>query len=241
MAEMNAYLCEFIGTAFLVLLGDGVCMGATLKKSGFQGAGATFIAIGWGLAVMVPAFCFGYSGASFNPCLTFALAAAGKFPWNAVPGYVVAQMLGGFVGASLLSLLYKKHLDAQEEAGNTTLGVYCTSPAIKNLPLNLLAEAVATFVLVFTICAIPKEASGLSSFPVFAIIMACGMSFGGLTGYAMNPARDLSPRLAHALFRRHDRNGSNWRYAWVPVAGPLAGGVAGALLAKVLPFIPFMK
>lgn len=232
---MNYYLCELVGTMFLVLLGDGVCMNVTLNKSGFKGSSTTVIAIGWGLAVMVPAFCFGYSGASFNPCLTIALAVIGKFDWALVPGYVVAQMIGGFLGAALLSILWKQHLDDHEAAGESTLGVYATGPSIPNPVMNVFQEGIATAVLVFTILGIPGEPA-LGTFPVFCIIMACGMSFGGLTGYAMNPARDLSPRIAHAIFRSGDKGGNNWGYAWVPVVGPLWGGIAGALLWQVLPF-----
>lgn len=229
---MQAYLCEFIGTAMLVLLGDGVCMSATLNKSGFKGSNSVYITIGWGLAVMVPAFMFGYSGASFNPVLTIALAVVGNFAWAQVPGYIVAQMLGGFVGASLLSLVYKDHLDATEKEGGSTLGCYCTAPSIPNAPMNVLQEACATFVLVFAILAIPG-AYALPNFAVFGIIMACGMSFGGLTGYAMNPARDLSPRIAHAVWRKGD---NNWGYSWIPVVGPLLGALCAGLLWKVVPF-----
>jgi len=231
---MQAYLCEFIGTAMLVLLGDGVCMNVSLNKSGFKGSSTTLIAIGWGLAVMVPAFMFGYSGASFNPVLTIALAVVGNFDWALVPGYIVAQMLGGFVGAAVLSLVYKDHLDATEKEGGSTLGVYACGPSIPNTPMNVLQEAVATFVLVFAILAIPSGYA-LPNFAVFGIIMVCGMSFGGLTGYAMNPARDLSPRIAHAIFRKNDKN-NNWGYAWVTVVGPLCGALVAGLLWKVVPF-----
>jgi len=229
---MQAYLCELIGTAMLVLLGDGVCMNVSLNKSGFKGSSTTIIGIGWGLAVMVPAFMFGYSGASFNPVLTIALAVVGNFAWAEVPGYIIAQMLGGFIGASVLSLVYKDHLDATEKEGGSTLGVYCTGPSIPNPPMNVLQEACATFVLVLAILAIPSNYA-LPNFAVFGIIMACGMSFGGLTGYAMNPARDLSPRIAHAVWRKGD---NNWGYAWIPVVGPLIGALVAGLLWKVVPF-----
>lgn len=232
---MQLYLCEFIGTAMLVLLGDGVCMNVSLSKSGFKGSSTTVIAIGWGLAVMVPAFMFGYSGASFNPVLTVALAVAGLFDWALVPGYIIAQMLGGFLGAAVLSLVYKNHLDAHEAEGGSTLGVYCTGPSIPNAPMNVLQEAISTFVLVFAILAIPANYA-LPNFAVFGIIMCCGMSFGGTTGYAMNPARDLSPRIAHAVFRKGD---NNWGYAWIPVVGPLLGALVAALVWKVVPFFHF--
>lgn len=232
--DFNAYLCELVGTMFLVLLGDGVCMNVNLNKSGFKGSSTTVIAIGWGLAVMVPAFVFGYSGASFNPVLTIALACIGKFAWVNVPGYVIAQMIGGFLGAALLSLLYKDHLDATEKEGISTLGCYACGPSIPNTGMNILQEAAATFVLVFTILGIPGEPA-LGTFPVFCIIMCCGMSFGGLTGYAMNPARDLSPRLAHAVFRPNGGD-NNWGYAFVPVVGPLIGAVCAAFAWQLLPF-----
>ncbi len=231
---MSAYLAEFVGTMMLILLGDGVVANATLEKSGMKGAGAVQITFAWGLAVLLPAFIFGAaSGAHFNPALTIALAADGGFAWALVPGYCLAQMAGAFCGALLVYLLYKGQFDATENAG-TILGCFATRPAVPNLPRNLLSEIVGTFVLVFAvkgIANVPNLAGGLNYIFVFAVIVAIGMSLGGLTGYAINPARDLGPRLAHAVLPIKGKGASNFRYALIV---PLFGPVIGALLAVAL-------
>lgn len=184
------YLCEFLGTMMLILLGDGVVANVTLNKSGMKGAGSIQITIAWGLAVMVPAFIFGKaSGASFNPALTIALAAGGMFDWALVPGYVIAQILGGIVGGVLVYILFKDHFDATEDPG-TKLGVFSTGPSIPNTVRNIVQEAIATFVLVFAICGlgqVPELNDGVGKLLVFGIIVSIGMSLGGLTGYALNP------------------------------------------------------
>lgn len=236
---MLPYLAEFIGTALLVLLGDGVCANVNLNKSGMKGGGTVHITLGWAAAVMIPAFIFGAaSGASFNPALTIALAADGSFDWAMVPGYVVAQMAGGFVGAWLVWLLFKKQFDAEEDAG-TILGVFSTGPSIPNTGWNIVSEAIATFILVFAIKGMGQVVgmNGLQgNIAVFAIIMACGMSTGGTTGYAMNPARDLGPRLAHACLPIPNKGGSNWGYAIVPVVGPIVGALLAVGLYAVIPW-----
>jgi glycerol uptake facilitator protein len=199
---MLPYIAEFLGTMILIILGDGVVANVTLNKSGMKGAGPIQITFAWGLAVLIPAFIFGAaSGASFNPALTLALAIDGSFAWSLVPGYILAQFLGAFVGGCIVWLLFKDQFDATEEKG-TKLGVFCTGPSVKNVPLNILSEAVGTFILVFAIKGIGNVtglAGGVDKLFVFGIIVAVGMSLGGLTGYAINPARDLGPRLAHAL------------------------------------------
>ena len=199
---MTPYIAEFVGTMMLILLGDGVVANVTLNKSGMKGAGSIQITFAWGLAVLVPAFIFGAaSGAHFNPALTIALAVGGSLAWSMVPGYIIAQMAGAFLGACLVFILFKEQFDATEDAG-TKLGVFSTGPSVPNLPLNILSEAVGTFVLVFAIkglAQVPDLADGTGKFLVFAIIVSVGMSLGGLTGYAINPARDLGPRLAHAV------------------------------------------
>lgn len=194
----------------LIMLGDGVVANVTLNKSGMKGAGSIQITIAWGLAVMIPAFIFGAaSGASFNPALTLALAADGSFPWSQVPGYIAAQFAGAFVGAIIVWLAFREHFEATDDPG-TKLGVFSCGPSIPNLPMNILAEAVATFVLVFAIKGLPAEApAGVGNLLVFGIIVSCGMSFGGLTGYAMNPARDLGPRLAHTILPISGKGDSN--------------------------------
>ena len=238
---MLPYIAEFVGTAILIILGDGVVANVTLSKSGMKGAGSIQITFAWGLAVLIPAFIFGAaSGAHFNPALTIALAAIGKFSWAMVPGYIIAQILGAFCGACIVYLLFKDQFDATEEAG-TKLGVFSTGPAVRDIPRNILSEAVGTFVLVFAILGIGNVTGagsiGLNYLLVFGIIVAVGMSLGGLTGYAINPARDLGPRLAHAILPIKGKGDSNWSYGLiVPIIGPILGGLAGALLYKVIPW-----
>ena len=230
------YLCEFLGTMMLILLGDGVVANVTLNKSGMKGAGSIQITIAWGLAVMVPAFIFGKaSGASFNPALTIALAAGGMFDWALVPGYVIAQILGGIVGGVLVYILFKDHFDATEDPG-TKLGVF----SIPNTVRNIVQEAIATFVLVFAICGlnqVPELNDGVGKLLVFGIIVSIGMSLGGLTGYALNPARDLGPRIAHAILPIKGKGSSNFKYGLiVPIFGPIIGGLLAVLLYNVIPW-----
>ena len=228
-------LFEFIGTAVLVLFGDGVVASNCLKKSKGENGGWVVVTIAWGLAVMLGVFIAGpYSGAHLNPAVTLGLAAAGTFGWNLVVPYIVAQMLGGFVGAVLVYAFYKDHYDATDDAA-AKLGTFCTAPAIRNYGRNLFSELLGTFVLVFVILALATEGNtsemgmgALGAFPVAMLIVALGMSLGGTTGYAINPARDLSPRVAHALLPIKGKGPSDWAYAWVPVVGPVAGGLLAA-------------
>ena len=230
---MQAYLAEFIGTMFLVILGDGVCCNVNLNKSGMKGAGTVHILIGWGMAVMVPAFCFGaMSGAHFNPAVTIGVALRGGMPWAQVPGYIVAQMLGGFCGAAILMVLYGDHIKATDDDA-TIRGCFCTGPSIRNTVLNFLSEFVATFVLVFTLASIPGDAgaSGVSWVLVYGVIVACGASFGGLTGYAMNAARDSAPRFAYqVLGPNKGKKDPDWAYGWIPAVAPICGGIVASLL-----------
>ena len=236
---MLPYIAEFIGTFILILLGDGVVANATLTKSGMKGAGPVQITLAWGLAVMLPAFIIGRaSGAHFNPALTLALAVDGSMAWSMVPGYVTAQFAGAFTGAVLVYVLFKNQFDATEEQG-TKLGVFCTSPSIPDLGRNLLSEAVGTFVLVFAIKGLGQVEGlvpGADKLLVMGIIVSIGMSLGGLTGYAINPARDLGPRLAHSILPIKDKGSSNWGYAIVPLIGPVIGAVAAVLLYGVIPW-----
>ena len=222
------YLCEFLGTMMLILLGDGVVANVTLNKSGMKGAGSIQITIAWGLAVMVPAFIFGEaSGASFNPALTIALAVGGMFDWALVPGYVIAQILGGVVGGVLVYILFKDHFDATEDPG-TKLGVFSTGPSIPNTGRNIVQEAIATFVLVFAICGlnqVPELNAGVGKLLVFGIIVAIG------------PARDLGPRIAHAILPIKGKGSSNFKYGLiVPIFGPIIGGIVAVLLYNVIPW-----
>ncbi len=231
---MTPYIAEFVGTMMLILLGDGVVANVTLNKSGMKGAGSIQITFAWGLAVLVPAFIFGAaSGAHFNPALTIALAVDGSLAWSMVPGYIIAQMAGAFLGACLVFILFKEQFDATEDAG-TKLGVFSTGPSVPNLPLNILSETVGTFVLVFAIkglAQVPDLADGTGKFLVFAIIVSVGMSLGGLTGYAINPARDLGPRLAHAVLPIKGKGSSNFGYGLVvPIIGPIIGAIVAVLL-----------
>ena len=230
-------LFEFVGTAILVLFGDGVVASTVLKKSKGENGGWIVITMAWGLAVMLGVFIAGpYSGAHLNPAVTLGLAAAGTFSWALVLPYIVAQMLGGFLGAVLVYLYYKDHYDVTDDPA-AKLSTFCTIPAIRNYGRNLFSEIVGTFVLVFVILALsmqnnlPEVGMGsLGAFPVAMLIVALGMSLGGTTGYAINPARDLAPRLAHALLPIKGKGSSDWAYWWVPVLGPIIGGFLAAVL-----------
>ncbi|MBR5043615.1 MAG: aquaporin family protein [Bacteroidales bacterium] len=236
MELLTKCLFELVGTFVLILLGDGVVACTTLKKSKGFGGGWVVITLGWGLAVMCGVFIAGpYSGAHLNPAVTLGLAVAGKFAWAEVLPYIVAQMLGGFIGALAVYLFYKDHFDATEEP-DSKLGVFCTMPAVRNDWRNFFCEALASWLLVFVILVFstaentPMVGMGsLGAFPVTCLIMAIGMSLGGATGYAINPARDLAPRVAHAILPIKGKRDSGWSYSWVPVAGPLAGGALAAL------------
>lgn len=243
---IEKYIFEFIGTMVLTLLGDGVCAAASLDKSKAKGAGWVVISMGWGFAVMVGVFIAGsVSGAHLNPAVSIGCALAGTMEWSAVPGYVIAQMLGGFAGAALVWLFYKDHYDATEDP-DTKLGTFCTMPAIEGHKVrNFFCETVATWLLVFVILVFGVDANvptldaaghhlhigmgELGAIPVTCLIMAIGMSLGGATGYAINPARDLAPRLAHAILPIKGKRDSGWAYSWVPVAGPIFGAALAAL------------
>lgn len=236
---MLPYIAELIGTMMLILLGDGVVANVTLNKSGMKGGGSIQITCAWGLAVMLPAFIFGASsGAHFNPALTIALATEGSIGWNLVPGYILAQFAGAFLGGCLVYILFKEQFDATQDAG-VKLGVFSTGPSVPNFPINLLSEIIGTFVLVFAIKGLGQIrdlAPGVDKILVFGIIVSIGMSLGGLTGYAINPARDIGPRIAHALLPIKDKGSSNWGYAIVPLLGPIIGGLAAVLLYEAVPW-----
>ena len=236
MTLFTQCLFEFLGTLVLVLLGDGVCAGNSLAKTKGQGGGWVVITLAWGFAVMCGVFIAGpYSGAHLNPAVSIGLAIASKFAWSAVPGYVLAQMLGGFCGAVLVYLFYKDHYDATEDP-DTKLGTFCTMPAIPNKARNFFCEFLGTWLLVFVILMFAtKENTAtvglgtLGAFPVTALIMAIGMSLGGTTGYAINPARDFSPRCAHAILPIKGKRDSGWGYSWIPVIAPICGAAFAAL------------
>lgn len=240
---MSPYLAEFIGTALLVLLGDGVVANVVLARSKGFNSGWIVIATGWGLAVALAAYTVGtISGAHLNPAVTLALASIGNFSAAKVPGYIAAQFAGAFTGAILVWLAYLPHWKVTEDKA-AKLGVFCTAPGIRDPLSNVLCEAIGTGVLVFGALAIPSTtnlagpgwATGFGPLLVGLLVFAIGLSLGGPTGYAINPARDLGPRLAHALLPIAGKgSGSDWGYAWIPVVGPIAGGLAGACLHRLL-------
>lgn len=233
---MTAFLGELIGTMVLIILGGGVCAGVTLKKSLAQNAGWMVVTMGWGLAVAVGAYAVGsISGAHLNPAVTLALAFNGSFPWEQVPSYIAAQMIGAFLGAVVVFLHYLPHWKETEDTG-AKLGVFATGPAIYHPFANLLSEIIGTFILVFGILAIGanKFTDGLNPFIVGFLVVSIGLSLGGTTGYAINPARDLGPRLAHFFLPIPGKGKSNWRYAWIPVVGPVLGGSLGGMFYHVI-------
>lgn len=230
------YLSEFVATAVLILLGDGVVAGVLLGRSKAANAGWSVITWAWGLAVLMGIFIAGpISGAIMNPALTIALASIDKLSWDLVPGFIAAQMGGAFAGAVLVYLTYLAHWRDTDDPA-LKLAVFCTAPAIRNLPANVLTEIIGAFVLVFVVLAVGTNtlAPGLGPLGVGLLVVVIGMSLGGPTGYAINPARDLGPRIAHALLPIPGKGGSDWGYAWVPVVGPIIGALLGALLFKVM-------
>jgi glycerol uptake facilitator protein len=223
-------LAEFLGTAFLILLGDGVVANVTLNKSGMKGAGSIQITLAWGLAVLMPVICYGaISGAHFNPAVSIGLAIAGKFEWALVVPYIIAQVLGGCLGGIIVYFFFKQQFDATEDPA-TKLGVFSTAPSVRHTLNNFFCEVVGTFVLVFVILMNRDSGaatSGVASLFTFGLIVAIGMSLGGTTGYAINPARDAGPRLAHMIVLPKDNH--NWSYGWIPVVAPIVGGAVAAL------------
>lgn len=241
---MSPFFAELIGTMFLILLGAGVVANVILKGTKGFGGGWIVITTGWALAVFVGVVIAGpYSGAHLNPAVSIALAMAGKFDWNAVPMYILAQLLGAMLGAFLAWLIYRDHFNTTSDP-DTQLAVFSTGPAIRNTTFNLLSEIIGTFVLIFVVFYFtdaeikgPKTPIGLGSLgalPVAFLVWAIGLSLGGTTGYAINPARDLGPRIIHALLPIKQKGSSNWKYAWIPVVGPIIGAVLAALLYKLL-------
>lgn len=228
---MTHYYAEFFGTMLLILLGDGVVANVCLSKTKGNNSGLIVIAFGWAFAVGVPAFIFGpASGASFNPALTISLAVIGNLSWSVVPGYIIAELLGGFAGGVLVWLMYFPHWEATEDKA-AKLAVFATGPAIKHTAANFFSEFLGTFVLVFSLLGVAQTEMAPGFGPLIAsfIILVIGLSLGGTTGYAINPARDLGPRIAHAICPIAGKGHSDWSYAWIPVVAPICGGILGAL------------
>lgn len=249
---MQTLLAEFVGTLFLVLLGDGVVANVVLNRTKGHNGGWIVITVGWGVAVAMAVYAVGrISGAHLNPAVTVGLASIGSFAWADVPGYVAAQMAGAFVGAILVWLVYLPHWEATPDPG-AKLAVFATGPAIHKPAANFIGETIGTAALLFGILAIAGNAQtlntpgaldlsyvfsrGLQPLLVGVLVLGIGLSLGGPTGYAINPARDLGPRLAHAVLPIPGKGSSDWGYAWIPVAGPLVGGVLGAGLYFMIGF-----
>ncbi len=234
---MTPFIAELIGTALLVILGDGVVANVILSKTKGNNGGLIAITFGWAVAVFVGVYATAsVSGAHLNPAVTIALASIGKFEWAQVPMYLLAQMLGAMIGAFVVWVSYRQHFNATEDAA-AKLGVFCTSPSISKPADNIISEVIGTFVLVFGILFITKSQSSLGSLdalPVALLVLGIGLSLGGPTGYAINPARDLGPRIMHALLPIKNKGGSAWSYSWIPVAGPIIGGVLAALLYQAI-------
>ncbi|MDB5278877.1 MIP/aquaporin family protein [Ferruginibacter paludis] len=229
---MTPFIAELTGTAVLILLGDGVVANVVLNKTYGNNSGLIVIAFGWAIAVFAGVFISaGSSGAHLNPAITIGLAALGKFEWRLVPTYIAAQLLGAMIGAFLVWLTYRNHFDATESQASK-LGVFCTSPAIESRADNFFSEIVGTFVLVIGALFIvsSKESLGaLDGLPISLLVLGIGLSLGGTTGYAINPARDLGPRIMHAILPIKGKGSSNWKYGIVPVIAPIIGSLLAAL------------
>ncbi|ANU27640.1 MIP/aquaporin family protein [Planococcus versutus] len=233
---MTEFLAEVVGTMILIIFGTGVVAGVVLKDSKAENNGWVLITIAWGLAVTMGVYAVGnFSGAHLNPAVTLGFAAVGDFPWAKVPIYITAQVLGAIIGATIVFFNYLPHWKRTKEA-DKKLGVFATIPAIRRPFSNLVSEIIGTAVLVMGLLFIGANdfTEGLNPLIVGALIIAIGMSLGGTTGYAINPARDLGPRIAHALLPIPGKGSSDWSYAWVPIVGPIFGGVYGALFYKAL-------
>ena len=229
---MASLLAELIGTMLLIILGDGVVANVVLKKTKGNSSGWIVITTGWALAVAIPAAIFtSVSGALFNPALTIALAIVGQFTWSQVIPYIIAQLLGAFLGAVVVYITYYNHFEETEDQ-NSKLGVFCTIPEIEDHKINFLTEFIGTFVLTFAVLGIGAQNIdyGVKVIIIGCLIWAIGLSLGGPTGYAINPARDFGPRLAHFLLPIPRKGSSKWEYAWIPIVAPILGAICGALV-----------
>lgn len=230
------FIAEVIGTFILILLGDGVVANVVLRKNKGEGSGWIVITAGWALAVAIPVFIFAdVSGAQFNPAVTIALAATGGMLWSEVPIFIAGQLLGAFLGAVAVFLNYYKHFEETDDA-DSKLGVFATMPAIRDLKWNFVTEFIGSFVLMFGIAGLGtlSLANGISPIAVGMLIFVIGLSLGGPTGYAINPARDLGPRIAHFVLPIKGKRDSDWSYAWIPIVAPICGAVAGAFAYTML-------
>ncbi len=234
--DMNIFLAEVFGTGLLILLGDGVVAGVLLAKSKAQNAGWIVITAAWAFAVFVGVVVAGpISGAHLNPAVTVGLAVTGALEWGMVPVYLAGEFVGAMLGAVLVTIHYWDHFKATDDPG-LKLAVYSTGPNIRNIPLNVVSEIIGTFVLVFVVLAFGNNSglAGLGPLAVAILVFSIGMSLGGTTGYAINPARDLGPRIVHAILPIPGKGGSDWEYSWVPVVGPIIGGVLAAVVYNLV-------
>jgi glycerol uptake facilitator protein len=234
LTTMSPYIAEFFGTLILILLGNGVVAGVLLKNSKSENSGWLTIVVAWGLAVALGIYAAGsVSGAHLNPAITVALYLSGDFPGNQVAGYIIAQFIGAFVGAVLVWIHFLPHWGPTNDTSKK-LAVFCTAPAMRNTISNLVSEIIGTMVLVLGVLFIGanKFSEGLNPLVVGLLIVSIGLSLGGTTGFAINPARDLAPRIAHFLLPIPGKGSSDWTYSWIPVVGPLVGGFLGALVFK---------
>lgn len=236
-SNMIQIFSEFLGTMILVLLGDGVVAAVSLNKSKAQGAGWVAITLGWGAAVTMAVYIAGFMGpAHLNPAVTLGMAMTGNVEWRLVAPFIIAQVLGGVVGAILVWITYMPHWEETKDEA-AILGTFATGPAIRNRFANTVTEAIGTFVLVFALLAFSQHtiADGMNPVLVGVLILSLGLSLGGPTGYAINPARDLGPRIAHQILPIANKGGSDWGYALVPIVGPMIGGAVAALLWMLMP------
>ncbi|WP_375753664.1 MIP/aquaporin family protein [Vibrio sp. HN007] len=235
---MNIFMAELIGTMILILLGNGVVANVVLKGSKGESSGWIVITAGWAFAVTIAVYSVGWvSGAHINPAVTIGMWSIGNLAGSAIPVYLAGQAAGAFLGAVMVYLTYKRHYDETEDQG-LILATFSTGPAIRDTKWNLVTEIIGTAVLVFGVIAIFNShngiASGFGPYAVGVLVYSIGLSLGGSTGYAINPARDLMPRIAHALLPIKNKGTSDWQYAWIPVAGPIVGGVIGATFYNTL-------
>ncbi|WP_027178696.1 MIP/aquaporin family protein [Maridesulfovibrio bastinii] len=231
---MEFFISELVGTLILTLFGCGVCANVLLEKSKGQNSGWIVITFGWGFAVAFAVYVTGkFSGAHINPAVTIGLASVGAFPWEKVPEYIAGQMVGGCLGAMICYFTYLNHWKETKDAG-LKLAIFSTGPAIPNVFANFLCEFIGTAALLFGLMGIGANefSKGLNPLIVGFYIVAIGLSLGGPTGYAINPARDLGPRIAHAILPIPGKGSNDWGYAWIPVVAPICGGVVGAMLYK---------
>jgi glycerol uptake facilitator protein len=235
---MSPFIGEFAGTALLIIMGSGVVANVLLTNTKGQNSGWIVICFGWAMAVFIGVFASTKLGGSghLNPAITIALAAVGDFDSSLVPTYLAAQFGGAILGASIAWLAYKQHFDTTADK-DLKMAVFCTSPAVRNVGYNLITEIIGTFVLTFGALAMSKPSSSLGTLdalPVGLLVLAIGLSLGGPTGYAINPARDLGPRIAHFILPIADKRDSDWSYSWIPVVGPIIGALVAAYIFKLM-------